>query len=1009
MGRKLLSVVMSIVMVAGLCPGLAYAGERPGADAAGDGLAAAVSQETGQPAGLVVAVGNDKLSSSGLSDLPDSDELLAGYAQQRLDDLLYGSIALGTQSLPDENTLEDADEVLLQELKGFVAEVAAGERSSTAFEIPMANLVPDRMWTAEELGVDAVYDGEHVTAAADAALTAMLPDMDKVVSALCTDCPYQLFWFDKTSGYGYNFNYSITYDGSVYRLGFSFANPYTFRMAVAQEYQGASVYEVSLTGNAASINAAVANAQAIVDAAAGEDVLTAITAYKDAICARVSYNDYAADDANDVAYGNPWQLIWALDDDASTTVVCEGYSKAFQYLCDLSDFQDANCYTVSGTMTTAEPDSTAKTGNHMWNVMRMDDGCNYLVDVTNCDEGTIGYPDELFMAFGSAGSVDAGYTFVANDRDVVYRYDGKTRALLSDEALEISMTEYQPGQGDDPGQGNDPEPGTPIDLSSEGFSVEYWGVLGRYNYYVVEDDDSTLVPEISVFYEDEELPEDAYTVSWRTMSPDSGPDNVSFVDYAGDELVPGSMYFAVITGEEGSGYTGSFQDMQGAWVITKYCLWPYEATLGDEFYEELDEWPYDSYVIPFGEDYGFSLWLDGEKLDSANYELGWYDRAANPDTIYNEEAHAAARLDGKPAQPGQYYACYEGNDPYSEGGTVQFDIVAPLDDAVVSVPAQTYTGSALSPAVTVKLDGSVIASSNYTVKIADASGKAVSKPKAAGAYTVTVTGTGMCTGQASGTFTIERKAATPKVTLSATSYTYNGKAKKPGVTVKVGSTTLTEGADYTVTWPSGRKNAGKYTVKVTLAGNYKGNGSAQFTIKAKAVTPKVTLATTSYTWNGKAKKPAVTVKAGSTVLSAGTDYTVTWPSGRKNVGTYTVKVTLKGNYSGTGSAAFKINPKGTSLSKVTAGSKKLTAKWDKQATKMSSSVVSGYQLQYSTSSTFASGNKTVSVSKYSSTSKTVSNLKASKKYYVRVRTFKTVGGVKYYSPWSAKKAVTTKK
>ena len=69
----------------------------------------------------------------------------------------------------------------------------------------------------------------------------------------------------------------------------------------------------------------------------------------------------------------------------------------------------------------------------------------------------------------------------------------------------------------------------------------------------------------------------------------------------------------------------------------------------------------------------------------------------------------------------------------------------------------------------------------------------------------------------------------------------------------------------------------------------------------------------------------------------------------------------------------------------------------------------GYQIQYSTDSKFKSGNKTVTVNKNSTTKKTISKLKAKKKYYVRIRTYKTVGKQKYYSDWSKSVKVTTKK
>ena len=167
---------------------------------------------------------------------------------------------------------------------------------------------------------------------------------------------------------------------------------------------------------------------------------------------------------------------------------------------------------------------------------------------------------------------------------------------------------------------------------------------------------------------------------------------------------------------------------------------------------------------------------------------------------------------------------------------------------------------------------------------------------------------------------------------------------------------------------------------------------------------KANLSTLTYTYNGQAKKPSVTVKdrKGAT-LKNGTDYTVTYASGRKNVGKYSVKIKFKGNYSGTKTLYFTIKPKATSISSLSAGSKKFTVKWKKQSTQ-----VTGYQIQYSTSSKFSSP-KTVTVSSYKTTSKTVKSLKAKKKYYVRVRTYKTVSGTKYCSSWSKAKSVTTKK
>ena len=176
------------------------------------------------------------------------------------------------------------------------------------------------------------------------------------------------------------------------------------------------------------------------------------------------------------------------------------------------------------------------------------------------------------------------------------------------------------------------------------------------------------------------------------------------------------------------------------------------------------------------------------------------------------------------------------------------------------------------------------------------------------------------------------------------------------------------------------------------------------------VIPKISsikLSATSYVYNGKVKTPSVIVKdrTGKTLVK-NTDYTVSYASGRKYVGKYAVKVTFKGKYSGTKTLYFNVKPKSTSIASLSARSKGFYVKWNKQATQ-----TTGYQIQYSTSSKFTKS-KTVTISKNSTTSKTISKLTGKKKYYVRVRTYKTVKingkATKIYSSWSKVKYVTTK-
>ena len=178
------------------------------------------------------------------------------------------------------------------------------------------------------------------------------------------------------------------------------------------------------------------------------------------------------------------------------------------------------------------------------------------------------------------------------------------------------------------------------------------------------------------------------------------------------------------------------------------------------------------------------------------------------------------------------------------------------------------------------------------------------------------------------------------------------------------------------------------------------------TVIPKASSKK--LKATSLTYNGKVRTPKVIVKdrTGKTLVK-NTDYTVSYAKGRKYVGKYAVKITFKGKYSGTKTLYFTIKPKATSISSLKAGSKKFTVKWKKQATQ-----TTGYQVQYSASSKFSKA-KTVTVGKNTTVSKKISKLSGKKKYYVRVRTYKTVKingkSIRIYSGWSKAKTVTTKK
>ena len=314
----------------------------------------------------------------------------------------------------------------------------------------------------------------------------------------------------------------------------------------------------------------------------------------------------------------------------------------------------------------------------------------------------------------------------------------------------------------------------------------------------------------------------------------------------------------------------------------------------------------------------------------------------------------------------------------------------------------TYTGLEITPAVkSVVMDGKTLdPEEDYDVSYENNIN--------AGTASVIVTGKGDYRGSVTKNFTIRPAEATSAV-LTATSMEYTGSALKPKATVKADvngkSIILKEGTDYTITY-SNNVNAGKSTASATIKarGNYSGSFVRKFTITSKALEKKsVSLAKKAYTFTGNPVKPAVTVKDGSKVLKNKTDYTVSYEK-NKNVGTATVIVKGKGNYKGTVKKTFKINPKGTRLSSLSAASKGFKAKWKKQTVQ-----TTGYQIQCSTKKNFSTIDKKVTVKGKGKTSKKITGLKAKTKYYVRIRTYRTVGGKTYYSGWSALKTVTTGK
>lgn len=327
---------------------------------------------------------------------------------------------------------------LYMEMKKWLVSIAAGKTLSTVFTVKYSDLGLDKLvWTAEEFGVNTLYDGDLYAPALQAMEEYFYIDTDIVFAALMNDCPYEFFWYDKSKGsWEYDFRQPITAKYTGVNVTELIVNDeYRLELYPSDEF-AADVYELTEDAIEQGKNA-LAKAQAIVDEYAELDDLAKIRAYADRICGLTDYNWPAAE--GDFDTKNPWQILWVFDEDESTKVVCEGYSKAFKLLFDLSTFQsDISCIIVTGASVFTNQGS----GPHMWNVIKMDDGKNYILDVTNYDGDAFLDKDKLFIGANDGGDFEEGYYIIEGSYGMGLNYDKTTRKLYSEDDLIISSEAY---------------------------------------------------------------------------------------------------------------------------------------------------------------------------------------------------------------------------------------------------------------------------------------------------------------------------------------------------------------------------------------------------------------------------------------------------------------------------------------------------------------------------------------------------------------------------------------
>jgi len=394
--KKLLTSILTISILLGSLPISslsAFATENPNTETE-------IADSTSTP-DLEYTVTTHTIASD--SVLPDNEELFAAYTEQ----LFYGNSFSFFGSAAGDR-LSGIDKTLYDAIVPFIKQIAAGKRSSTTIGIGQTVTLNDGTTYTADASVLFNKDTLNETT------------LRNLLSALLADFPYELYWYDKTLGCDIQCVSSST---ELIHVQISFT--------VAANYQLNHQYKVN-TSNAQTAAKAATNAQSIIDDYASQSDYEKLVGYKNEICSLVSYDTSAAANGNFSENNDPWQLIYVFDNDPTTNVVCEGYSKAFMYLCDLTTFSDEiSCYTVSGDIG----------GAHMWNIVTIG-GKNYLADITNSDTNTLGYDGSLFLV-GSSGTPDTGYSFDY----ITFKYDENTKAFWgTDESsiLTLSATNYSP-------------------------------------------------------------------------------------------------------------------------------------------------------------------------------------------------------------------------------------------------------------------------------------------------------------------------------------------------------------------------------------------------------------------------------------------------------------------------------------------------------------------------------------------------------------------------------------
>ncbi len=521
---------------------------------------------------------------TGPRNLPTSEELFAGYASH-----LWFGTELATFGTDGRSQLDDDTRAVYDALVPVIKEIAAGTRSSAHITV------------ASVEGADLDTDAEANFAPSSLQLSPLL-------DALLADMPYEMYWFEKTVGvYG---EYRIV--GSVYVLELYFCvapqyNNGEFKTVTFQDDDGESYdvtyYYAANTSKTGAVTGTEAAALAVVSEVAGRDNVKTdydkLLAYKDWICANTAYNkDVESGELTFSENIDPWQVIYVFDNDSTTDVVCEGYSKAFQYLCELTFSKEdpaeetVTCYSVTGTL--------VGEGDHMWNIVEIE-GEHYLADITNSDEGTVGSDGSLFLVGGTPDSTGV-YTFATKGTSTAgFAYDSDTKSLWGDSGiLTLAESNYEPPVEEEPEEPDVTEPAE--GMTQDEFAAELAANAGT-NYVLSQS--VTIKEDMTIRMATEEVPYDHSVLvnTGATLTVASGATLTMETDF----MVGGGT---VIVEDGGKLVIGTSN--------TRGMLYVWGGTLDVAAESGLDL-TYGRITVQYGSDYEIPDWISESSINAQAY------------------------------------------------------------------------------------------------------------------------------------------------------------------------------------------------------------------------------------------------------------------------------------------------------------------------------------------------------------------------------------------------------